>query len=98
MFRRAFMQRIAMATGVAAVPGHAAENVSVTFSIEGFTCVTCAIGLEVVLRKQTGVTRAKASYPERKAIIGYDPKLTSPETLKTFIDQTTGFTVSELKG
>lgn len=97
MFRRDFIQRIAIAgaAGAASATGQTEETSTVTFSIQGFTCVTCAIGLEVVLRQQKGVTRAKASYPERKAVVTFDPSMTSADTLKKFINEVTGFTVSE---
>jgi hypothetical protein len=45
--------------------------------VKGFTCVTCAVGLEVMLRQQKGVTRANASYRENKVVIGFDANLTT---------------------
>ena len=33
-------------------PAEAKENRSVTYRVKGFTCVTCAVGLEVMLRQQ----------------------------------------------
>jgi copper chaperone CopZ len=88
MFRRAFIQRItaASAVGIAgAVSTHAAEKQTVTYHIKGFTCVTCAVGLEVMLREQKGVRRAKASYPDATVVIGYDPELTTEALLVDFI-------------
>lgn len=61
------------------------ENKSVTYKVKGFTCVTCAVGLEVMLRALKGVTRAKASYPEANVAIGFDANLTSEKALKDFI-------------
>jgi hypothetical protein len=52
---------------------------------QGFTCVTCAVGLKVMLRGLKGVTRAKASYPQANVAIGFDANLTSEKALKDFI-------------
>ena len=68
------------------------ENQSVSYKVTGFTCVTCAVGLEVMLRQQKGVVRASASYPEKKVAIGFDNGLTSEKALKGFIAEC-GFTV-----
>ena len=61
------------------------ENASVSYQVKGFTCVTCATGLEVMLRDQTGVARAAASYPEATVAIGFDRNLTSEQAIKEFI-------------
>ena len=53
--------------------------------VKGFTCITCAVGLEVMLRGLKGVTWAKASYPEANVAIGFDANLTSEKTLRDFI-------------
>lgn len=61
------------------------ENQSVVCKVRGFTCVTCATGLEVMLLEQKGVVRVAASYPEGNVLIGFDGNITSEETLKEFI-------------
>ena len=73
--------------------GKATENQSLTFKVDGFTCVTCAVGLEVMLRQQNGVTRSTASYPERRVTIGFDKNLTSEKALFRFIVER-GFSVA----
>jgi copper chaperone CopZ len=99
MDRRHFIQRVtaATATGVAvgAPTALAQESKSVTFKVKGFTCITCAVGLEVVLREQKGVTKAKASYREQRVTVGFDAAMTTEDQLKAFINKTTGFTVAE---
>ena len=62
-----------------------AENQTVHYRVKGFTCVTCATGLEVMLMQQPGVARAHASYPEETVMIGFDENLTSESTLREFI-------------
>jgi Cu+-exporting ATPase len=61
------------------------ENQSVVCKVRGFTCITCATGLEVMLLEQKGVVRVAASYPEGNVLIGFDGNITSEETLKEFI-------------
>jgi Cu+-exporting ATPase len=68
------------------------ENRSVSYHVRGFSCVTCATGLEVMLREQEGVARVQASYPDAIVVIGFDDKLTSESTLKEFI-ASCGFSV-----
>ena len=73
------------ATGLVAASAAASETTSVTWEVKGFSCMTCAVGLEVMLRQQKGVTRAKASYPQNSVVMGFDGKLTSEKALKEFI-------------
>lgn len=96
MFRRDFIQRLTVggASGLAAAGAIGAAETQVTYQIDGFSCVTCAVGLEVMLRQQPGITRADASYPARQVVIGYDASLTNEETIKQFISST-GFTIRD---
>ena len=73
-----------MAIHKQAKPGPA-ETRCVSYKVKGFTCVTCATGLEVMLREQKGVARAQASYPEANVVVGFDEKLTSESALRDFI-------------
>jgi copper chaperone CopZ len=94
MDRRKFICGIgagSAAAGVALGAGPT-ENRSVAYKVKGFTCVTCAVGLEVMLRGLKGVTRAKASYPEAKVEIGFDGGFTSEKVIKEFIEKC-GFSV-----
>jgi len=63
----------------------ARENRSIAYQVKGFTCITCAVGLEAMLRQQKGVTRASASYSDARVVIGFDRNLTSEDTLQKFI-------------
>ena len=98
--RRRFLQQIAVGgtSGLAAIKaGEPSEGRTVTYKIDGFTCVTCALGLEVLLKRQKGVIRSKASYPEREAVITFDPGLTNEEAIQMAI-QEAGFTVKAGSG
>jgi hypothetical protein len=58
MIRRKFIGLITLvsAGSMAALETVAgAEQKTVTYRISGFTCVTCAVGLETLLQKERGV-------------------------------------------
>lgn len=100
MVRRDFIQKIAAAGGgtaaaaaAKAAPAKAASAATAVFMVKGFTCITCAVGLEVVLRGIKGISAAKATYPEGKVTVGYDPALQSEEKIRAFINKATGFQV-----
>jgi|SRR5690348_1909650 copper chaperone len=95
MIRRKFIRQITVAgTGGLATAGTAAarDRRTVTYRVKGFSCVTCAVGLETILRRERGVTNAQASYPKAVVTIEYDPALISEPSLKALIAET-GFSV-----
>lgn len=92
MFRRQFINRLTMAAVVG--PASAMERKTVTYGVEGFSCVTCATGLEVMLRREKGVLRADASYPKAIVIIEFDPVSVNETSLKQYIADM-GFRVNE---
>ncbi len=77
------------AQGTAPSANHSATAVRASrrasFQVRGFTCITCAVGLEVMLRGVRGVTEASASYAENRVVIAFDEQLTSEDALKQFI-------------
>jgi Cu+-exporting ATPase len=85
MIRRKFIQGIAC--GVGAVGATAAANKTVTYRIEGFSCVTCAVGLDSMLKDQKGIVRSKSSYPDRTSVIEYNSDLINEEQIKAFIHE-----------
>jgi Cu+-exporting ATPase len=93
MVRREFIQGIACGLGAAEAAGSRAKTKTVTYRIEGFTCITCAVGLDALLKDQKGIVRSKSSYPERTAIVEYNPGLINEEQIKAFI-QEFGFTAT----
>ena len=70
-----------------------AETRRVTYRVKGFTRITCAVGLEVMLRGLKGVTDANASYPENNVVIGFDDRVVTEKTLRDFIS-VCGFSVA----
>jgi hypothetical protein len=99
MDRRNFLCKLtasgtaAAAVAHAAAPSHPSETRAVTWKVKGFTCITCSVGLEVMLRGLNGVTRASASYPANNVMVGFDEHVTSEKILKEFIT-VCGFTVA----
>ncbi len=77
------------ATTIAAVS--AADRQTVTYRIKGFTCVTCAVGLDTLLSKQEGVIHVHSSYPDASTTIQFQPSRTNEGVLKKFIAEM-GFT------
>jgi Cu+-exporting ATPase len=98
MFRRNFIQNIALASaGVGVVTAgtvEASRNKTVTYRVKGFSCVTCAVGLDTMLRRQTGVVQSKSSYPDATTVIEFNPKSVTEKSLKEFIAEL-GFTAEE---
>ncbi|MBX6360496.1 cation transporter [Pseudacidobacterium ailaaui] len=96
MLRRHFLQFIgaAGATGLAAAAKlHSGEARSVEYAVRGFTCITCAVGLETLLQQKKGVLSAKASYPNASVSIRFDPEKVTEEQLKGYIAEM-GFTAT----
>jgi copper chaperone CopZ len=97
MERRRFMQL----AGLAGVSSLAAANAleskdakTIAYSVKGFTCITCAVGLETLLHQEKGVLKAEASYPAASVIIQYDSTKVTPDQLKGYIAEM-GFTATE---
>ncbi|MGB0122999.1 MAG: heavy metal-associated domain-containing protein [Silvibacterium sp.] len=103
MIRRQFIKLATLtgATGLASLSALDALETNytktVTWRVRGFTCVTCAVGLEVMLRRQKGVKSAEASYPDATVTIQFHPELVSEASLRSFITDI-GFTADEQKG
>jgi copper chaperone CopZ len=95
MFRRRFIQRLTLASagvGMAAVTTvQAGSTKTVTYRVKGFSCVTCAVGLDTMLQRQKGVVRSKSSYPDATTIIEFDPNVVTEKNLQSFIAEM-GFT------
>jgi Cu+-exporting ATPase len=106
MDRRKFLSRVAVGvTAASAVAGlvkpgprlatlTAGDKRNVEYRVEGFTCATCAAGLETILLRREGVVQAVANYPSGKVMISYDANLISAAVLKEIITGC-GFTAQE---
>lgn len=100
-FRRRFLQVMTLATAGGLAPLEAmatGANTIVTFHVRGFSCITCATGLDTMLCQQKGIRSSKSSYPDGKVTVGFDAQQTTEKAIVTFISDL-GFTVeSEHKG
>ena len=95
MFRRRFLQiaTIASVGGLAPLEGMAsAVGKTETFHVKGFSCITCATGLDTLLGREKGIHSSKSTYPEGKVTVSFDPGKTSEQAIVKFITGL-GFTV-----
>jgi copper chaperone CopZ len=95
MFRRRFLQLATLASvgGIAPLEAISATATrTVIYQVKGFTCITCATGLDTLLGQQKGVASSKSTYPEGKVTVAFDPKRISEQAIVTFITDL-GFTV-----
>ena len=96
MIRRNFLQSLAAAgtSSVAALGIVAASELrTVTYRVNGFSCVTCAVGLDTMLLQQKGIVRSKSTYPEGVVVITFDPRIMNDKAVVAFIAEQ-GFRVA----
>jgi len=73
--------------GLAPLEGLAAgASKTVTYMVKGFSCITCATGLDTMLNRQKGINSSKSTYPEGKVTVGFDPRQTNEQAIVTFIN------------
>src|SRR5579871_4148678 len=99
MLRRKFFKVVTMATTGALAPLEAipAEPKKVVrYHVKGFSCVTCATGLDAMLTKEKGIVSSSSTYPEGIATIGFDPDKVSEKQIQEFIVGL-GFSVEDEK-
>ena len=87
MDRRRFLSRLTAASAAVSLDVGCGKRATrrATYQVRGFTCVTCAVGLEVMLRDVRGVTEASANYAESSVAVAFDEQLISEDALKQFI-------------
>jgi hypothetical protein len=90
MFRRRFITALTFA-GVIQTNAKTSQTKVVTYRVEGFSCITCAVGLDTMLLQHMGVVHSKSSYPDALTTIEFQPSLVNEESLKAFISEM-GFT------
>ncbi len=92
MFRRRFLQLVTMATLAPLEGMSAGTSKTAIYFVKGFSCITCATGLDTMLGQQKGITSSKSTYPEGKVTVAFDPHQVSEQAIIAFITDL-GFTV-----
>jgi copper chaperone CopZ len=95
MFRRRFLQVLG-ASGLSAMAFEAkgaGPAKTAIYAVKGFTCVTCAVGLDTLLGRQKGVLSSLSTYPEGKVTVKFDPAAIQEEAIEGFIAEM-GFSVA----
>jgi copper chaperone CopZ len=95
MIRRQFLQLATMVGvgGLAPLESIAAASTkTVTYFVQGFSCITCATGLDTMLSRQKGVASSQSTYPEGKVTVAFHPNQTTEQAIVAFISEL-GFTV-----
>jgi copper chaperone CopZ len=88
MFRRRFLQMMTVASvsGLAPLEAlSATTGTTVTWFVKGFSCITCATGLDTLLGQQKGILSSKSTYPEGKVTVRFDAGKTTEQAIVTFI-------------
>jgi copper chaperone CopZ len=96
MFRRRFLQVMTLASvgGLAPLRAMSAgTSKTATYFVKGFSCITCATGLDTMLGQQKGIISSKSTYPEGKVTVRFDAGQTNEQAIVTFIADL-GFTVT----
>jgi copper chaperone CopZ len=86
MIRRQFIQGIACGLGVGQAAGNTKTR-TVIYRIEGFTCITCAVGLDTLLKEEKGIVSCKSSYPDRTSTVQYDPDRIREQEIRSRIQE-----------
>lgn len=97
MLRRRFLQFVPLATALGLAPLKAAakgKSEVVTYRVKGFSCMTCATGLDTMLSQQKGVASSKSTYPEGIVKVTFEPDKTTKKQIAAFIEEL-GFTVED---
>jgi len=53
--------------------------------VKGFTCITCAVGLDTLLSKQKGILSSKSTYPEGKVTVKFEESAITEKAIEGFI-------------
>jgi copper chaperone CopZ len=89
MFRRRFLQFLAV-SGVGTLAFQARGNglaKTVVYQVKGFSCITCAVGLDTMLGKQKGILSSKSTYPEGRVTVSFDSGAIDEKSIEAFISE-----------
>ena len=72
-----------------------ANSAVLKVKIPGMDCAACALNIQSVLKKQSGVQQAQVSFDTKEAVVQYDATTLSSEKIIAAIDQT-GFKAEKM--
>jgi copper chaperone CopZ len=79
---------------VSSIESLAAEPIrTATYRVKGFSCVTCATGLDTILSQQKGIKSSKSTYPAGVVTVCFNPDQLTEERIVGLIGEL-GFTVA----
>jgi Cu+-exporting ATPase len=95
MFRRRFLQFLAFSgAGALALEAKGTGTArTVVYQVKGFSCITCAVGLDTLLSKQKGILTSKSTYPEGRVTVKFDRDAIEEKSIEGFIAEM-GFIVA----
>ena len=76
----------AVMLAVASASALAEDAKTATLDVQGMTCGGCTASVRIVLKKLDGVTDAKVSFDEKKAVVTYDPAKVTPQKMADTIN------------
>jgi copper chaperone CopZ len=99
MIRRRLLQLAALSGAGALAPLEAmaktaanAAAMTVVFQVKGFSCVTCAVGLDTMFSRTKGIVSSHSTYPEGKVTVRFDPGAIDQAQVRAVIADA-GFTI-----
>lgn len=104
MIRRKFLQFVALTSAGALAPLKAiagtpsavdanAKGTTAVFQVKGFSCITCAVGLDTMFSRTKGILSSHSTYPEGKVIVRFDPGSISDAAVRAVITDA-GFAIA----
>ena len=102
MIRRKFLQLVALSGAGALAPLRAiagtaavadAKGTTAVFQVKGFSCVTCAVGLDTMFSRTRGILSSLSTYPEGKVTVRFDPGSINEAAVRAVITDA-GFTIA----
>ena len=69
-----------------------AKGKTVVFQVKGFSCITCAVGLDTMYSRTKGILSSHSTYPEGKVTVRFDPGSIDDAAVRAVITDA-GFTI-----
>jgi copper chaperone CopZ len=95
MIRRKFLQLIALSSAIAPLKAvaSASSTTTVIYQVKGFSCITCAVGLDTIYSRMKGIVSSHSTYPDGEVIVRFDPASITPDAVRAVITDY-GFTIA----